>query len=57
MFKNSNNDSDVETGHMCSGRSFRKVPLANQFKQSYGPLAQDEDFYSGEEVGRSDEEY
>jgi hypothetical protein len=57
MFKNSDNNSDTEAGHTHSGRSFRKVPLTNLFKQSYGPLAQDEDFYSGEEVGRSDEEY
>jgi hypothetical protein len=57
MFKNSDSDSDAEAGHMRSGRSFRKVPLANLFKQSYRPLAQDEDFYSGEEAGRSDEEY
>jgi hypothetical protein len=57
MFKNSDNDSDAEAGHMCSGRSFRKVPLMDLFKQSYGPLNQDKDFYSEEEVGRSDEEY
>jgi hypothetical protein len=40
-----------------SGRSFRNTPLVNLFKQSYGPLAQDEGFYSGDEVERSDEEY
>jgi hypothetical protein len=57
MLRNSNNDSDVEAGHMCSGRSFKKVPLVNLFKQSYGPLAQDKDFYSGEEAGRLDKEY
>jgi hypothetical protein len=57
MFKNSDIDSDAEAGHTRSGRSFRKVPLVNLFKQSYGPLAQDEYFYSGEEAGRSDEEY
>jgi hypothetical protein len=57
MFKNSDSDSDTEAGHMHSGRSFRKVPLVNLFKLSYGPLAQDEDFYSGEEVGRSYGEY
>jgi hypothetical protein len=57
MFKNSDNDSDAEAGHTRSGRSFRKVPLVNLFKQSYEPLAQDKDFYSGEEAGRSDEEY
>jgi hypothetical protein len=51
MFKNSDSDSDAEAGHMCSGRSFREVPLANLFKQSYRPLAQDKDFYSGEEAG------
>jgi hypothetical protein len=57
MFKNSDNDSDTEVGHMHSGRSFRKVPLENLFKQSYGPLSLDEDFYNGEKAGRSDEEY
>jgi hypothetical protein len=57
MFNNSDNDSDVEARHMHSGRSFRKVPLVNLFKLSYGPLAQDEYFYSGEEAGRSNEEY
>jgi hypothetical protein len=29
----------------------------NLFKQSYRPLAQDGYFYSGEEAGRSDEDY
>jgi hypothetical protein len=29
----------------------------NLFNHIFGPLAQDEYFYSGEEVGRSDEEY
>jgi hypothetical protein len=29
----------------------------NLFKKMYGPLAQDEDFYSGEEAGRLDKEY
>jgi hypothetical protein len=48
MFNNSDNDSDTKDGHKCSGRSFREVPLANLFKQSYMPLAQDEGFYSGE---------
>jgi hypothetical protein len=57
MFKNSDSDSDTEVGHRRSGRSFKKVPLENLFKKSYGPLAPDEDFYSGEEAERSDEEY
>jgi hypothetical protein len=48
MFNNSDSDNDVEAGHMQSGRSFRKVPLSNLFEQSYEPLAQDKDFYSGE---------
>jgi hypothetical protein len=51
MFKDLDNDSDIEVGHTCSGRSFRKVPLVNLFMQSYKPLSQDEDFYSGEEAG------
>jgi hypothetical protein len=57
MFNNSDNDSDVEAGHTRSGRSFKKVPLSNLFKKIYGPLAQDKDFYNGEEAGRSDEKY
>jgi hypothetical protein len=42
---------------MHNGKSFKKVPLMNLFKKSYDPLAQDKDFYSGEEIGNSDEEY
>jgi hypothetical protein len=57
MFKNSENDSDREDGHMHRGRSFRNVPLVNLFKKSYKPLTQDKDFYNGEEAGQSDEEY
>jgi hypothetical protein len=34
---------------MCSGRTFREVPLVNLFDQSHEPLEQDEGFYSGEE--------
>jgi hypothetical protein len=52
MFKNSDNDSDTEVGHMCSGRAFREVPLANLFKKNY----RDEGFYSGEEEDLTDEE-
>jgi hypothetical protein len=57
MFKNLDNDIDTKDGHMQSGRSFRKVPLVNLFEKSYRPVAQDEDFYSGEEEGRSYGEY
>jgi hypothetical protein len=57
MFKNSDSENDAEAGHTHSGRSFKKVPLADLFKQGYRPLNQDEDFYSEEEVGRSDGEY
>ena len=67
MFKNLDSDNDTEAGYMCSGRSFREVPLANLFKQSYKDegfysgeeeeLTQEEYFYSGEEVGLSYEEY
>jgi hypothetical protein len=53
MFKNSDNDSDTEGGHTCSGRPFREVPLANLFKKNY----RDRGFYSGEEVDLIDEEY
>jgi hypothetical protein len=52
MFKNSDNDSDMEDGHMCSGRLFREVPIANLFKKNY----RDEGFYSGEEADIIDEE-
>jgi hypothetical protein len=57
MFKNSDSDSDTEVGHTHSGRSFKKIPLASLFKKSYGPLAQNEGFYSGEEAEQLDEEY
>jgi hypothetical protein len=53
MFKNSDIDSDIEVGHVRSGRLFREVPLANLFKRNYG----DEGFYSGEEADLTDEEY
>jgi hypothetical protein len=36
MFKNSNNDNNIETGHMCSGRAFKEVHLVNLFKKNYG---------------------
>jgi len=48
MFKKLDRDSNVKVGHMCSGRSFREVPLVNLFEQSHEPLAQDEGFYNGE---------
>jgi hypothetical protein len=57
MFKNSDNDNDTEVGHMCSGRTFREVPLVNLFEQSHEPLAQDEGFYSGEEEELLNEEH
>jgi hypothetical protein len=57
MFKNSDNDSDTKDGNKCTGRSFRKIPLVNLFKQSYELVAQDEGFYSGEEAEKSYEEY
>jgi hypothetical protein len=53
MFKNSDNDSDIEAGIMRSGRPFREVPLANLFKKNYG----DEGFYSGEEADLTDKEH
>jgi hypothetical protein len=52
LFKNSDNDSDIEAGLMHSGRPFREVPLVNLFKQNY----RDEGFYSGKEAELSDEE-
>jgi hypothetical protein len=57
MFKNLDNDSDMEVGHTCSGRTFRDVPLVNLFQQSHEPLAQDEGFYSGEEEDLLNEEH
>jgi hypothetical protein len=52
MFKNSDNDNDIESGHKRSGRVFREVPLVNLFKKNYG----DEGFYSGEEEDLTNEE-
>jgi len=49
MFKNSDNENDTKVGHMHSGRTFIEVPLVNLFEQNHEPLAQDEEFYSGEE--------
>jgi hypothetical protein len=57
MFKNSDNNNDIEVGHMHSVRSFREVPLVNLFKQVHDPLAQDEGFYSGEEEELLNEEH
>jgi hypothetical protein len=57
MFKNSDSNNEAEAGHMRSERSSRKVLLTNLFEQSYRLVAQDEDFYSGEEAWRSDKEY
>lgn len=57
MFKNSDNDSDIEVGHTRNGRTFREVPLVNLFEQSHEPLAQDEGFYSGEEEELLNEEH
>jgi hypothetical protein len=53
MFKNLDNDSDTEAGHMCCGKVFKEVHLANLFKQSY----KDEGFYSGEEADLTNEEH
>jgi hypothetical protein len=50
LFKNSENDSDIEAGHMRSGREFKEVPLANLFKKNY----RDEGFYNGEEEDLTD---
>ncbi len=49
MFRGPHNESDIEAGHTRSGRSLRDNPIKNLFKRSYGPLTQDEGFYSGEE--------
>jgi hypothetical protein len=53
MFKNSDNDSDTEAGHMLSGKVFREVHLVNLFKKNYG----EEGFYSGEEADLTNEEH
>jgi hypothetical protein len=50
MFKNSDNDNDIEAGLTHSGRPFIEVPLANLFKKNY----RDEGFYSGEEEDLTD---
>jgi hypothetical protein len=57
MLNNSKSDTDTQDGHMCNGILFRKIPLMNPFKQIYGPLAQNEGFYGGEESELSNEEY
>jgi hypothetical protein len=57
MFKNSDNENDIEVGHMCSGRTFREVPLVNLFEKNHEPLAQEEGFYSGEEEEVMNEEH
>jgi hypothetical protein len=57
MFKNLDNDSDTEVGHMRSERSFREVPLVNLFEKNHKTLSQDEGFYSGEEEEFLNEEY
>jgi hypothetical protein len=53
MFKNSDNDSDTEARHTCSGRSFREVPLANLFMNNYG----EKGFYSEGEADLTNEDY
>jgi hypothetical protein len=53
MFKNLENDNDIEAGHIRSGRVFREVHLANLFKKNHG----EEGFYSGEEAELTDEEH
>jgi hypothetical protein len=56
MFKNSDSDNDIEVGHMRSGRIFKEVPLVNLFEQNHEPLAQEEEFYCGEEEELGNEE-
>jgi hypothetical protein len=53
MFRNSDNDSDTEDGHMLSGIFFRGVHLENLFKKS----CREEGFYSGEELDLTDKEH
>jgi hypothetical protein len=53
MFKNLDNNSDTEDGHMQSERLFKEVLLANLFKKNY----EDEGFYSGEETDLTNEEH
>jgi hypothetical protein len=57
MFNNSNNNINIEVGHTCRGIIFREVPLLNLFEKSHEPLAQDEEFYSGEEEELLNEEH
>jgi len=49
MFNNSDNDNDIEIGHMRSGRILREFPLVNLFEWDQEPLLQEEEFYSGKE--------
>jgi hypothetical protein len=53
MFKNLDSDSNIEAGHMRSGKVFQGVHLENLFKKNY----REEGFYSGEEVDLIDEEH
>jgi hypothetical protein len=53
MFKNPNNDNDIEAGHTRSGRVFREIHLVNLFTQNY----REEGFYSGEEADLIEKEH
>jgi hypothetical protein len=53
MFRNSDNNNNIEARHTRNGRVLREVHLANLFKKNYG----DEGFYSGEEENLMDEEH
>jgi hypothetical protein len=57
MFKNSDNERDIEVGHTSSGKTFREVSLVNLFDKNHEPLIQDEGFYSGEEEELLNEEH
>jgi hypothetical protein len=57
MFKNLDSDNNIEVGHTCSGRTFKKFPLENLFEQDHEPLLREEGFYSGEEEELLSEEH
>jgi hypothetical protein len=53
MFKNLDNNNDIEARHTCNGRMFREVPLVNLFKKNY----REEGFYNREEAYLAGEEH
>jgi hypothetical protein len=53
IFRNSDNDNEIEARHTHSGREFKEVHVANLFKKNYGY----EDLYKGQEADLTEEEH